>query len=70
MQQETVIKAIDDFCAETGLKPSSVGQMAVRNRHTYRNIKRGSASLAVTRAVVAWIEAERQKRSIPTEGTA
>lgn len=57
MQRSQIIKAVDDYCAETGLKASTVCQYAVRNRHFYQNLKDGSDyQVGTADRLMRWIE--------------
>lgn len=70
MDSKDAIKAIDAFCDRFGIKATSVGQMAVRNRRAYESIKSGGASLNTTRLVLEWVETETLARSASQTGDA
>lgn len=64
MDYSKLIKAIEDYAALTGLKPSTICQHAVQNRNVYARITGGRDVKADTvDRVLAWIEADTRKPS-------
>lgn len=56
MQRSDIIKAIDDFSAKSGLKPSTIGQYAARNRNAYKSLKsEGRVSIATIERLLCWM---------------
>jgi hypothetical protein len=62
MQDHQIIKAIEQHAEDFGLGPSTIGQMAVKNRHAYERLKKGTAHRNTGRDVMAWIEQDRAAR--------
>lgn len=57
MQRDRLIKAIETYAAISGLKPSTICQYAVQNRHLYDNLVSGGDYRASTaERVIAWIK--------------
>jgi hypothetical protein len=63
MQYDDLIKAMEQHAADFGLKLSSIGQMAVRNRHAYDNLKRDVAQGRTASELRAWLDADRARRT-------
>ena len=59
----TEVRALmEQHAATFGLKLSSIGQMAVRNRRVYDNIVRKTIQMNTAQALADWIAADRTKR--------
>ena len=67
MQENQIIKAMDDHAKAYGLKVTTIGQFAVRNKNAYARIKRGTAHRDTIRRVAEWLSADKAERD--TQGT-
>lgn len=58
MERDQIIKAIDDYCAASGLKPTTVCVYALKSQHLYDRLRAGGECLPRTaKKLLAWIEA-------------
>lgn len=57
-------RAMLRFEKDFGVKPTSQGQYAVRNRKAYDNIVRGTAHRATEEKIMAWIKEQRKERAV------
>jgi len=56
MDRATLIQAMDDYCRRAGLKPSTVGQYALRNRRFYDNLVAGrDFQVGTAERLLAWM---------------
>lgn len=62
MQYTDIIKAMEDHARDYGPSVQSIGQMAVKNRHAYERIKRGTAHRDTGRRIIEWIKEDRLAR--------
>jgi len=62
MQENNIIKAIDDHAKAYRLKVTTIGQLAVRNKNAYDRIKRGTAHRDTISRVAEWIDADKAAR--------
>lgn len=62
MQSDDLIKSMERHAADFGLKLSSIGQMAVRNRHAYDNLKRDAMQGRTAAKLRDWLDADRARR--------
>jgi hypothetical protein len=70
MQQNDVIKAIEAHAADFNLEASTIGQMAVHNRHAVDRIKTGTASIATMQRVMEFLQSDRAVREASKAGAA
>lgn len=69
MDRETVIKAIEDFSATSGLKPSTICQYALRNRLVYDKLKNGgSPGFSSIERLMDWMRDYTESHSVGTDG--
>jgi len=67
MERSEIIKQIEDYAKQTGLKPSTICQNAIRNRNFYDRLKRRKDEDArLGEKVADWIS----KQSVSTKGAA
>ena len=63
MNTTSIIQAIDAHAARFNLKPSTIGQMAVSNRHVHANLMRGcDIQIGTAERILSWIETDAEKR--------
>lgn len=55
MDRNHIIKAIDEYARVSGLKPSTICQYAVKNRHAYDRLVSGSLSMRSAEQILEWI---------------
>ena len=58
------ITAIDAHAKRFGLKVTTIGQMAVGNRHAYDRIKSGRAHILTAQRIAEWIERDAANREM------
>ena len=63
MQENLIIKAMEDHAETFGLEVTTIGQFAVQNRNAYDRIKRGTAHRDTIRRVAEWIHADKASRA-------
>lgn len=63
MNDLDIIKIVDDFSSETGLKPSTICQYANRNHRLYEKIKKGRYDREGAKRLINWIEEQRKQRA-------
>jgi predicted GIY-YIG superfamily endonuclease len=54
------LEAMEACAQELGVKVTTLGQMAVQNRHVYDRIKNGTAHRDTERRVLAWIKEQSE----------
>ena len=65
MQTTDIIAAIDRHAKATGLKATSIGQMAVRNGRLYENLKAGgSIQISTANRLMDWMAADLASRNL------
>ena len=63
MDTKTIIKAIDAHANEFGMEATSIGQMAVKNRRIYENLKNGGdIQLKIANRLLDWIAADAARK--------
>jgi len=63
MNTSSIIQAIESHAARFNLKPSTIGQLAVRNRHIHANLTTGGdIQIGTAERLLAWIEADAETR--------
>lgn len=62
MHDLEIIKAMDAHAEKFGLEVTTIGQMAVKSRHAYDRIKRGTAHRDTEKRIFDWIQADRSAR--------
>ena len=63
MQTSSIINAIEAHAARFNLKPSTIGQLAVQNRHVHANLTRGGdIQIGTAQRLLNWIEEDAAKR--------
>lgn len=56
--RDALIKVIDEYALRAGMKPTTIGQYAVKNRRFYQNLITGSGyQVQVARRLLDWIAA-------------
>lgn len=55
MDRQQIIKSIDEYAEATGLKPSTICQYAVKNRHAYDRLVSGSLALRTAEEILSWM---------------
>ena len=60
MDENCTIKAMDACAKKMRVKVTTLGQMAVQNRHVYDRIKNGTAHRDTERRVLAWIKEQSE----------
>jgi len=64
----TIIDAIQRYAEESGLKPSSIGQMAVRNSRLYgRSVAAEERDAKIAERILQWISDHRSGTEFPHE---
>lgn len=64
-----VVKAIEEHCSRFGLKPTTVGQNAMKCSGAYERAKQGRMTPKTAARFMAWLDNDRAAR-LPTEGSA
>lgn len=67
MQDIEIIKAMEQHAEVFNLEVTTIGQMAVKNRHAYERLKKGTAHGKTARDVMDWIERDRAARREATQ---
>lgn len=67
MDTQDIIAHIEAHAKVTGLKPTTIGQMAVRNRTIYEKLVRGGdIQLRTASALLDWMRADLARRGLST----
>ena len=56
MDRNQIIKAIDEYAAQSGLQHTTICQYAVQNRRAYERLQGGSLSMLTAEKIMAWIK--------------
>jgi hypothetical protein len=72
MDRTDIIRAIESEAAASGLKPTTICQYAIKNRHFYGNLVSGlDYRVGTAHRIMIWIEAARARRAaLPTNEVA
>lgn len=62
MVANEIIKAMDAHARKYGLKVTTIGQMAARNRKAYERAQAGTLNFNTAERILDWIRADREKR--------
>lgn len=62
MDQSEIIKAIEAHAKDFGIRVTTIGQVAVNNRHAYDRIKAGRAHRATETTLLEWLKSDREIR--------
>lgn len=70
MESKDIIKIIDDYAAQSGLKPSTICQYALRTHRLYDRLKAGGECLPSTaKKLIAWVKANPPKQHLSREAS-
>lgn len=58
------ISAIDAHAKRFGLKVTTIGQLAVGNRHAYDRIKSGCAHISTAQRIAEWVKRDALEREV------
>lgn len=64
MKTSDIIKAIETHACDFGMKATSIGQMAVGNRHVYSRLTSGNdIQIRTAERLLDWIEQDRIRKA-------
>lgn len=63
MEQIKAIRAMEAHAERFGVKLTTVGQLAVGNRHAYDRLKKGTAHRATAARILDWIKRDIEARA-------